>query len=422
MARHFLECQHCTARYDVTHREPGARVRCRSCKNILVIPGRSAKPHPEQPALLAEENADAKGPIAELSAARMVHALVRPYGSESRSATGILRAFGTIVGRAWLRLLSLAFVLTAVFLACAALLFSQALLNHALHVEGSLVRLDATTPVTATLDRGTDQNVELGQMLEVRRDDRVIARLMVSRVADAEAEAQLVETSGALHVGDPFAINAVSSFGQSLFRSGVAIAQMMCFALLFAAGLRIGHRSLSDQGGPIPGLLAELKGALRASPKVLSVDFVFWLFAMGGLVMSLAALQSLPSLLAVPLTLAVLALLALAYAYLMLTSIVWVVEARPFAFALRRAAMLLSAAPRPSLLAYGLFTIMTTLPCLLLYLLLLVGFGILIGPVFTPDLASQVLVFTSQTLLGLFVVALHHELTREEGREDAEQA
>ncbi len=214
----------------------------------------------------------------------------------------------------------------------------------------------------------------------------------------------------------------VSSFGQGVFRSGLSLAQMMCFALLFAAGLRIGHRRLSDEAGPAPGLATELKGALRASPKVLSLDLVFWLLAMAGLVLSLAALQSLPSLLSVPLTAAMLAFLALAYAYLMLTSIVWIVEARPFTFALRRAGILLSAAPRPSLLAYGLFTILTTLPCLLLYLLVLLGFGILVGPVFAPDLASLVLVFTSQTLLGLFVVALHHELTRDEGRGDSERA
>lgn len=379
MGRSILECKDCGARYDVTDREPGSKVRCKACRAVLKVPKRDksqtgrmrivpegesarsirAKKLKEKfkDELSTQLSADSgKDPShdEELRDNEQIQGLARPFRAEALKPIGVIKSFLQLLQISWTRLALLGFT---------------------------------------TLGMGLV--IAIGLVL-------IVAVLFGQGVAAAQILAGVL-----------------------------AILSAVAVPITEGAGVIIGRRALDerDEGLALErGFKPALKDCLRSSRKSLShlfpllgADLVFWLGAvLLGLVFFIGlAIPAIGTGIALLLLIPFVVIFVLLGIYSRLVAVGVLVEQRSFRFSLSRAAVLLR---DPEIIK----------PLLVLSFLQAPVAGLLVGlyqgavfvltflfvnndPQATQTIAFALALFFGKALSGLFYTALHFELTKDEG-------
>jgi predicted Zn finger-like uncharacterized protein len=354
MARNILECKECGARYDVTRRQAGSKVRCKRCRTSLKVP---KKPKIRKSKALTGQSgrgqekaskrleADPKADPMDLRSGELVQGIELSPRLDPVKGMVIINSFVRMLKETFGRLVTSAIIVLA---------------------SGLFVSIFILLAIGSVVNDGV-------------RALQIILGLLA-----------LLSMFGIL------IIQASTMFLGSKVLRGEDDLNLE---------LSVFKRSMS-------GAWKVLAKASRVFWKLLLLEAVFY-FSVIFLALGTYGATLLPGVLAEPLSILAFIVLGLgttlSYLVVNIAMVGVTVENRPMIFSLRRAYVLLTSAFLPVLHGLFVYALISAVLIFLLRLMALIGFGV--------DIANGFSAIASRALLGLFATAVHFELTKDEGRE-----
>lgn len=361
MAKRILECHDCGARYDVSKRKAGSKVKCKRCHTRLKIPKkpklskaaeRAQSLRIERSEAVSQRQAVPDTDDIEFKDGELVHALRVPFRSKPVEASAITASFLTMIKRCAGRLVTLtSFAIVAGFV-------------------GSIIAVIIASILTSDPSRG-----------------RLYIEGFTSLITAVIATVML--TSGMI-------------IGAKVLRdTDVSIKQ-----------------ALSEWNSRLGDIWRAIKSSLACVHRILALELFLYTSILIGLII-IVLLSQLPSAIVWVLALAIIPIFVLGptlmFTIVQMAMVGVAVEQRPVIFSLKRSWILVRSALKPTIISLFVFALISGLIGLGAQFIALIVSAQLVGKA-APVLAGVWAVLFGRCVMGVYVTALHYELTREEGQ------
>lgn len=362
MARNILECKDCGARYDVSRREPGSKVNCKRCRAVLKVPKK------------AKIKASKKLPKEAATSKRAKKEVSKRLPSDEGADPHDLRA-------------------------------------------GEMVQ-EVQVPYRENPVQAKAMIISFATMLRQTLGRLVAGSLTVLILGTILSILFILVIGGSADVSDPDSkARAVQTLTGIIYLIGVVgILMLQCMGMLLGAKVLRDEDDYRDESASawkwsLGSSLKALKESAKVFWKMLILDAVFYTGMVAAAVFVLGVTK-LPDLLSVPLSILnfflLIAVTIVLYLIVSIAMVGVIVERRPIIFSIKRAAVLIKSALLPILGASVMFALISSA---FSYAFALLG-TFLFGPGVGTAFASAL----SKAFFGLFITAVHFELTKDEGK------